>query len=86
MQAVASAIGLSAAGSVPGPNPWPSATGLALPVWADVVASAGRTAALLEANPMGAYDGHFVLFDNPAIQTEVMHFLGTATTGTATIE
>ncbi len=87
MQAVASAIGLSAAGSVPGPNPWPSATGLALPVSNNVVTSAGTvTAALLEANPMGAYDGHFVLFDNPAIQTEVMHFLGTATTGTATIE
>ena len=44
------------------------------------------TAALLEADPMGAYDGHFVLFDDPPLQTEVFQFLGTAATGTPTIE
>jgi pimeloyl-ACP methyl ester carboxylesterase len=87
LQAMASAIGLNAAGSVPGSPPWPSAMGIALPVTGNVQTSSGTvTAALLEADPMGAYDGHFVLFDNPALQGEVMQFLGTAQSGTATIQ
>ena len=82
-----SAEGRAGAGSVPGPNPWPSATGLALPVSLNVSTTTGNvTAALLEADPMGAYDGHFVLFDDPPLQTEVFQFLGTAATGTPTIE
>jgi hypothetical protein len=87
LQAVASAIGLSAAGPVPGSPPWPSAMGLALPVTGNVSTTSGQvTAALLEADPMGAYDGHFVLFDDPTLQKRVMQFLGTAATGTPTIE
>jgi hypothetical protein len=87
LQVVASAIGLDPVSPVPGPNPWPSPTGLTTPVTSNVMTASGTvTAALLEANPMGAYDGHFVLFDDPTLQKQVMEFLGTATTGTATIE
>jgi len=87
LQAVAVSIGLQPAGAVPGPMPWPSATGLSLPVSDNFMTSTGNvTAALLEADSMGAYDGHFVLFDDPAMLTRVMQFLGTAATGTATIE
>ncbi len=87
LQAVASAIGLEPIAPVPGNPPWPSSTGLATPVSANFSTTTGNvTAALLEADPMGAYDGHFVLFNDPALQTQVMQFLGTAATGTATIE
>jgi len=90
LQAVASAIGLEPVAPVPsepGMPPWPSAMGLATPVTANYDTATGNvTAALLEADPMGAYDGHFVLFDDPALQTQVTQFLGTATTGAATIE
>lgn len=87
LQAVASAIGLSAAGPVPGSPPWPSGASLTLPVTGNVTTSSGNvTAALLESDPKGAYDGHFVLFDDPVLQKRVTQFLGTAATGTATIE
>ena len=44
------------------------------------------TGGLLEADPMGAYDGHFVLFNDPVLQHRVMVFLGTAAAGSATLE
>jgi len=87
LQAVAQAIGLNAAGPVLGTSPWPSGTPLALPVTNNFETSSGSvTAALIEGDPMGAYDGHFILFDNPTIETRVMKFLGTAQAGMATIE
>ena len=87
LQAIASSIGLQPVAPVPGSMPWPSSTGLALPLSGNFDTSSGMvTAALLEADPKGAYDGHFVLFDDPALQKRVMQFLGTAATGTATVE
>jgi hypothetical protein len=87
MQAVAGAIGLNAAGPEPGPNPWPPGMPLVLPVMNNFSTASGNvTAALLEATPTGNYDGHFVLFDDPALELQVMQFLGTASRGAPVIE
>jgi hypothetical protein len=87
LQEVGDAIGLPAAGPTVGTMPWPGGSPLMLPVSKNfATASVNVTAAVVEADPMGAYDGHFVLFDNPTLQSEVMQFLGTAATGTATIQ
>jgi hypothetical protein len=49
-------------------------------------AAAGTTTAiLLESDPMGAYDGHYVLFRDPVLQQRVMRFLATAAAGSATV-
>ena len=44
------------------------------------------TALTLQSNPMGAYDGHFVLFRDTALQAKVMRFLGSAALGMAEVQ
>jgi hypothetical protein len=62
--------------------PW----GTPLPAMNNITTSNGQTTALLvESDPMGAYDGHFVLFNDPVIKNRVVTFLGSATTATASV-
>jgi hypothetical protein len=81
-QALASTIGSPAANPIPGGmNGWPS-MGVDLPIVNNFpTAMGGVTAALLESDPMGAYDGHFVLFNDAPLQLRVMRFLASAANG-----
>jgi pimeloyl-ACP methyl ester carboxylesterase len=87
MQALATAIGLPAAAPIPGGmNQWPTGTGVTLPAMNNVDTGSGSTTALLlESDPMGAYDGHFVLFRDAALRAQVLTFIATATDGTARV-
>jgi pimeloyl-ACP methyl ester carboxylesterase len=82
MRALASSIGLQAALPIPGgTDAWPS-MGVTLPVMNNVATSNGMTTAiLLESDPMGAYDGHFVLFNDPTLKARVMNFLASVAAG-----
>jgi hypothetical protein len=87
MQAVAVSLGIPAAGPIPGGmRAFPSGMGLPFPVMANYADSTGRTtAALLESDPGSAYDGHFVLFRDLALQQRVAVFLATAVEGMAVL-
>jgi len=88
LQALAVALGVPAAGPVPGgAMAWPPGSPLPLPLRDNFVGARGQrtTAALLEADPAGAYDGHFVLFRDPPIARRVAHFLATAAAGAAVV-
>jgi predicted esterase len=88
MQALAVSLGLPVAGPVPGgAMAWPPGMSLPLPLRDNFPGADGMrvTAALLEADPAGAYDGHFVLFRDATLSRRVAHFLGTAATGTAVV-
>jgi hypothetical protein len=83
MQTVAATLGLPAAGMIPGGmNAWPPGAALPFPVMGNL---AGATAALLEVDPAGAYDGHFVAFRDAALNERVLRFLATAAQGAAVI-
>lgn len=83
MQVIAGTLGLPAAGAIPGgADAWPPGMGLAFPVSNNL---SGVTAALLEADPAGAYDGHFVLFRDRPLHDRVMRFLASAAAGSAVI-
>ncbi len=87
MQVVAGTIGLPAAGMIPGGMmAWPGGMPLALPVMGNIRQGAETaTAALIEADPMGAYDGHFIAFRDMPTNQRVMNFVGTATTAVPTL-
>lgn len=88
MRTIASTIGLPAAAPIPGgERAWPPGMGVALPLTHNLADATGMTAtgALLESDPASAYDGHFVMFRDPALNARVRVFLGTAATGTATV-
>lgn len=87
MQAVVTAMGLPVARPLPNrPVVWPPAGGpvplIDLPAVNNINASGmSTTGALLEVDPMGMYDGHFVLFRNDALRTRVASFLGSVAAG-----
>ncbi len=88
LQALAVALGIPAAGVIPGgAMAWPPGMPLALPLRDNFTGARGEraTAALLEADPAGAYDGHFVLFRDPTLARRVAHFLATAATAAAVV-
>lgn len=86
MQALASTLGVTAANPIPrGTMGWPS-SGADLPLMDNFRTSNGAaTAVLLESDPMGAYDGHFVLFRDAALQTRVMRFIVSTVNGMAAV-
>ena len=84
MRVVAATIGLPAAAPIPGGmNAWPEGAGLPLPLMGNYRGPMGEstTAALLEVDPMGLYDGHFVLFRDATLNHRVAVFLATAAAG-----
>jgi hypothetical protein len=87
MQALATSIGLPAAAPIPGGmNQWPAGAGVMLPATNNFDTGSGTTTALLlESDPMGAYDGHFVLFRDPALRARVVNFIDSATSGAAVV-
>lgn len=87
MQALASSIGLPVAAPIPGGMmAWPQGTGVMLPVSNNVNTGSGSTTAiLLEVDPLGAYDGHFVLFRDATLRNRVAGFIATASEGMASV-
>jgi hypothetical protein len=87
MQALATALGLPAAAPIPGGmNAWPAGPGVPLPAMNNFDTGMGRTTAiLLEADPMGMYDGHFVMFRDATMRGRVAGFLATASEGMAVV-
>ena len=83
MQAFATSLSVPAVGPIPGgANAWPMGMGLAVPVMNNYSTGMGSTtAALLEADPMGMYDGHFVLFRDMTMRQRVMGFIATTADG-----
>ncbi|MDP3275025.1 MAG: hypothetical protein Q8Q09_07495 [Deltaproteobacteria bacterium] len=83
MQAFATALQLPAAAPIPGGmRAWPAGMGVMLPAQNNFTTSLGRTTALLlEADPMGMYDGHFVLFRDATLRARVHGFVATASAG-----
>jgi hypothetical protein len=82
MQALASTFNIPAANPIPGGmNRWP-AMGIDLPAMNNVV---GVTAVILESDPMGAYDGHYVLFNDTTLNQRVMRYLASTVSGTAVV-
>jgi hypothetical protein len=83
MQALAISLGLPVAAPIPGGmNAWPAGMGVMLPVQNNVDTGSGRTTAiLLESDPSGAYDGHFVLFRDAMLRARVAEFMASATEG-----
>jgi predicted esterase len=87
MQALAIALGLPAAAPIPGGmNQWPAGMGVPLPVMNNFDTGSGRTTAiLLEVDPAGAYDGHFVLFRDAVLRNRVAQFMASAAVGTPVV-
>ena len=83
MQTIAATLGLPVAGTIPGGmTAWPAGAAIPFPVSNNF---AGTTAALLEVDPGSAYDGHFVVFRDRALNERVLRFLATAAQGAAVI-
>ncbi|MEI8255178.1 MAG: hypothetical protein WCJ30_05840, partial [Deltaproteobacteria bacterium] len=85
-QALANTIGAHAANPIPGgASAWP-ASGIDLPAMNNFGTSNGAvTAVMLESDPMGAYDGHFVLFNDATLQRRTMRFLSSVVGGAPSV-
>lgn len=85
MQAFASSMGIPVASPAVGAMPWPAST-IPLPVMDNLNTASGPvTGVLLEADPGGAYDGHFVLQRDSTLQARVLGFLASAALGHAVV-
>ena len=82
MQAMASSMAIPVAGAVPGGMMgWPQGPSLSFPVMNNVNTPQGMTtAALVEVDPLGAYDG-IVLFQDATTLHRALVFLATAFAG-----
>jgi hypothetical protein len=87
MQAFATSLSIPAAAPIPGGmNAWPAGMGVMLPAMNNYsTGMATTTAVLLEADPMGMYDGHFVLFRDMTMNRRVLGFIATAADGMAVV-
>lgn len=87
MQAFATSMSIPAAAPIPGGmNQWPAGMGIPLPAMNNYSTGMGSTTGvLLEADPMGMYDGHFVLFRDMTLRQRVLGFIGTASEGMAVV-